>query len=173
VSARGVVRPDAPTFDGDLHLSGVPLSALPPSLLSAAQALHGSLNFDGRLVLTGAGGALGALVSGRTTLAAPRLMWLAPVRRDFSADRVAVSLRRYEWPGGIAVIDSLSLTHPAWSTAMVPPLGVTVDSTGLVVSAGATDTTLIDGLLAVVEMASRAVSPRDADMPSLRPYEAR
>jgi hypothetical protein len=166
VSIRGIVRPADGSFDGAVHLSDLALAGLGEPLVSSARGSEGALSFNGHVNVIDIGGVTSARVSGQASLAAARMTWTAPVRRDFRADALTVSLRRYEWPRGIAVIDALTLTRPAWSAFGVASSGVTIDDAGVVVMQSVAEPTPLDGLLAAVEMASRAYQ-RDAAAPGM------
>jgi hypothetical protein len=155
ISLRGILRPGEGSFDGDVHLADLALSTLGAPLVSSARGSRGALSFSGHVNVADVGGAPSALVSGQASLAAARMTWTAAGRRDFSADAVTVTVRRYEWPRGIAVIDSLTLTRPEWSAGATAADAVSVNDDGVVVTQSVAPPTALDGLLAAVETASR------------------
>jgi hypothetical protein len=157
VSLHGVVRPREGSFDGEVHLADLALGGLGAPLVSPERASEGALSFNGHVNVVDADGVTSASV------AAARMTWRAPVRRDFRAEALTVALRRYDWPRGIAVIDSLTLTRPAWSALDGSRDGVTLADVGagVVVTQSVAEPTPLDGLLAAVETASRAYQSDD------------
>jgi hypothetical protein len=155
VSLRGVLHPGEGSFEGDVHLADLALSTLGAPLVSSTRGSRGALSFSGHVNVADVGGAPSALVWGQASLAAARMTWRAAGRRDFSADALTVMVRRYEWPRGIAVIDSLTLTRPEWSAGATAADAVSVNDDGVVVTQSVAPPTPLDGLLAAVETASR------------------
>jgi hypothetical protein len=112
----GVVARDLRGLDAVARVRRV---ALRPwgALVGAPGEWDARVSFDGRLRLAVREGEAAVTLAGQAVLADVG----AGGRSGFRADRIAVGIRRLQWPGAEAVVDSVVMTRPAFALPAAIP----------------------------------------------------
>jgi hypothetical protein len=115
-SIDGVVARDLAGLDAVARVRRV---ALRPwgALVGAPGEWDARVSFDGRLRLAMREGEAAVTLAGQAVLADVG----AGGRSGFRADRIAVGIRRLQWPGAEAVVDSVVMTRPAFALPAATP----------------------------------------------------
>jgi hypothetical protein len=110
VALDGVLARDLRGLDAVTHMRGVTLSPW-GALVGAAADWDARVSFDGRLRLAVREGEAAVTLAGQAVLADVG----AAGGHGFRADRIALGIRRLQWPGPDAIVDSVVMTRPAFA----------------------------------------------------------
>jgi hypothetical protein len=112
-SVRGALTRDLRLLEARARLEHVDVAAWRQWLAgSAGGDIVGMLTFDGRVRIHGVSGTLQALATGRAEIA-PLTLTTAAAGALLRADAVRLDLRAFEWPSGLALVDSLTVSGAA------------------------------------------------------------
>jgi hypothetical protein len=113
VMLEGRVARDLRGLDAVARLQRVPVAPW-RALAGALAEWDARLSFDGHLRVAAGQGAAAVSLTGQAVLADVG-------RAGFFAERIAVGIRRLQWPSPHAIVDSVVMTRPAFALPAVRP----------------------------------------------------